>query len=104
MSIEINGLSSAQTSCASDAAQVSSERSSSSDNPSAVAAAANDTVKLTDAAKQLSELENAVKEASSVDTQRVEALRQSIDDGAYEVNPGQVARKLLQYEAYLPNR
>lgn len=103
MSIEINGFNGPHTTGAADSSQVSNERNPATQSQQAgTQAASNDTVKLTDAAKQLSELENAVKDASSVDTQRVEQLRNAVNEGTYEVNPTQVAQKVLQFEAYLP--
>ena len=61
-----------------------------------------DTVSLTESARQLQALEAQVNSQPVVDTQRVEAARQSIDRGTYQVQPDVISQKLLQFEAMMP--
>ena len=43
-------------------------------------------------------LEQAIREAPDVDTQRVATLQQSIEHGQYQVDAGRIADRLLQLE------
>ncbi len=61
-----------------------------------------DTLKITDSARQLQDLEARAKELPVVDSNRVEQVRQALETGNHTVNPDKVAQKLLQYESYLP--
>lgn len=63
--------------------------------------AAGDTVQLTDTATQLQKLEARLRTQPDVDTARVEALRQRIAAGEYQVDPGRVAAKLLRFDQSL---
>jgi flagellar biosynthesis anti-sigma factor FlgM len=57
-----------------------------------------DSVNITDSARRLFALAQAVNEAPEVDSQRVAALQQAIDGGQYTINPTRVADRLLQME------
>lgn len=57
-----------------------------------------DTVSLTDTAANLQSLENTIAELPVVDSQRVEEIRSAISNGEYEVNPANIADKLLELE------
>jgi negative regulator of flagellin synthesis FlgM len=60
-----------------------------------------DTVQLTDTATKLAELQAEVSAASGVDIERVEAIRQQIADGSYEVDPDKIADSLMAMEQEL---
>lgn len=60
-----------------------------------------DTVSLTDASARLLELESALAELPVVDTQRVEALQQAIEEGSYEIDARRIADKMLGFESDL---
>ncbi|HHO69160.1 MAG TPA: flagellar biosynthesis anti-sigma factor FlgM [Gammaproteobacteria bacterium] len=60
-----------------------------------------DRVSLTDTARQLQELENRVAAEPVVDNQRVQAVRQSINDGSFQVDAERVAEKLIGIEQAL---
>lgn len=60
-----------------------------------------DTVSLTDTAARLREMENTLAKLPVVDNQRVEAVRQAIADGTFEVDAERVARKMLAFEQAL---
>jgi negative regulator of flagellin synthesis FlgM len=58
-------------------------------------------VRITDQAKQLAALEQAVQTLPIVDEARVAAIRLAIERGEYEVSPERIATKLLQVESEL---
>jgi len=60
-----------------------------------------DSVHITDTARQLAGLQQAIHELPEVDAQRVEALQQSINRGQYRVDAGRIADRLLQLEGEL---
>ncbi|MEM6817639.1 MAG: flagellar biosynthesis anti-sigma factor FlgM [Pseudomonadota bacterium] len=55
-----------------------------------------DTVALTDNAKLLARIEDAVAEAPEVDAARVDAIKASIQDGSYKIDDRQIADKILR--------
>lgn len=55
-------------------------------------------VHLTDTASNLKQAETRLKDLPDVDHKRVETLRQRIESGAYEVNAGRLADRLLAFE------
>jgi len=55
-------------------------------------------LRLTDTATNLKQIEARVKDLPDVDRARVEALRQRIESGAYEINAGRLADRLLAFE------
>ncbi len=57
-----------------------------------------DTVTLTEPARQLSELSSEAAAGEAVDIGRVETVRQSIDDGTYQIDSQQIAERLLALE------
>jgi negative regulator of flagellin synthesis FlgM len=60
-----------------------------------------DSVHITDSARQLAGLQQAIHELPEVDAQRVETLQQSIDRGQYRVDAGRITDKLLRLEGEL---
>lgn len=65
------------------------------------AAAHGNPVRITDQARQLAALEQAVQNAPVVNEARVAAIRQAIEEGRYEVAPERIAEKLLRMEQEL---
>jgi negative regulator of flagellin synthesis FlgM len=57
-----------------------------------------DTLTLTDSARSLQKIEEAVAKAPVVDAQKVAAVKQAIDSGTYKVDSNRVAGKMLKYE------
>ena len=57
-----------------------------------------DTVTLTDSARSLQKIEEAVAKAPVVNASKVAAVKQAIHSGSYQVDAGRVADKLLQFE------
>lgn len=102
MSIDINGIGSSQTptrvnSSADDAKPAQAKANTADTGRSSTS----DTVSLSDSAKQLGKLENTVSASPVIDTQRVEAVKQAIQNGEYEIDPVKVASKLMQFESML---
>lgn len=64
-------------------------------------AASGDTVSLTARALGTQEVERGFTEASPVDQEKVDQIRQSIADGSYSLRPDRIAEKLLQFEELL---
>lgn len=60
-----------------------------------------DRVELTDTASRLSALADDVRAASGVDLDKVDAIRQRIADGQYEIDAGQIADALIRQEQEL---
>jgi len=73
---------------------------SGSDTASTTSAAASsaDQVTLTDSARSLQKIEEAIANAPAVDTAKVAAIKQAVNSGTYQIDTGRVADKLLQYE------
>jgi negative regulator of flagellin synthesis FlgM len=74
-----------------------------SQQPDASAAAvagsqAGDTVTLTNSARSLQKVEEAVAKAPVVNAAKVAAVKQAINSGNYQIDAGRVADKLLQFE------
>ena len=64
-------------------------------------ATSGDKVELTDTASQLSKLSEDLASVDGVDNARIEAIRQQIAEGRYEVDPDRIAGALLQLEKEL---
>jgi negative regulator of flagellin synthesis FlgM len=57
-----------------------------------------DHVTLTDSARRLQRIEEAVAKAPVVNADKVAAVKQAIGDGTYKIDAGRVADKLIKYE------
>ncbi len=57
-----------------------------------------DTVTLTNSARSLQKIEEAVAKAPVVNASKVAAVKQAINSGNYQIDAGRVADKLLQFE------
>ena len=68
----------------------------------APAAQADDSVKLTDSARALTEA--AGDKAPAIDTKRVEQIRQALADGSYRVDAGKIADRLVSLEGQLSGK
>lgn len=62
-----------------------------------------DTVSLTDTSMKLRSLENRIESLPVVDSQRVEDIRNSVENGTYGVNAENIADKLIESELGLLN-
>jgi negative regulator of flagellin synthesis FlgM len=68
------------------------------------AAASGSPVRITDQARQLASLEQAVSSLPVVNEARVQEIRLSIDEGRYQISPERIADKLLRTEQELGAR
>jgi negative regulator of flagellin synthesis FlgM len=68
---------------------------------SSTASSTADTVTFTGPALALQKLSEAVAKAPVVNTQKVAAVKQSVQNGTYQVDAGRVADKLLEFESGL---
>jgi len=59
---------------------------------------ADDKVSFTDVASRLQSLEAAMAKEPAVDPHRVETVRQSIEDGTFEVNAESIASRLMEMD------
>jgi negative regulator of flagellin synthesis FlgM len=65
---------------------------------------AGDTLDLTDTARLLQRLEALVDAAPSTDRARVEAIKQAVASGVYEVEPERIAAQVVRLERELFGR
>lgn len=68
------------------------------EGPSAAAAQTGDHVTLTDSARSLQKIEEAVAKTPVVNAAKVAAAKQALNAGTYKINPSRIAGKLLKYE------
>ena len=101
MAMEINGLPPSKVSSSADDPQVKQTREQPSAEQESARSSTADTISLSDNAVQLGKLGSNVVNTPVVDTQRVEQVKQAIQDGTYEVDPARVAEKLMQFESVL---
>ncbi|WP_409524957.1 flagellar biosynthesis anti-sigma factor FlgM [Nitrincola sp. MINF-07-Sa-05] len=100
MAIDLNGLSSNQTTAArgkSAEQQRNSPVAEKSEN-STLNQPASDTVKLSDAAQALQEAGKRLDTAPDVDAERIASIKAAIADGSYQVDSGRIANKMLQFD------
>lgn len=62
-----------------------------------VAPKTDDQLKLTDSARALQEAARS-SDTTMIDSQKVERVRQSLADGSYKINPGNIADRMLAME------
>lgn len=60
-----------------------------------------DTVSLTDTAERLQSIEAKLQNTPVVDKQRVDSIRQALNEGAYQIDASKIADKLLAFESSL---
>lgn len=77
---------------------VVTDKSSGEGGPSAATAQTGDHVTLTDSARTLQRIEEAVAKTPVVNADKVAAVKQAIGAGTYKIDPARVADKLLKYE------
>ena len=66
--------------------------------PAPSTAQTGDHVTLTDSARSLQKIEEAVAKAPVVDAAKVASVKQAVQSGTYKIDAGRVADKLLQFE------
>jgi negative regulator of flagellin synthesis FlgM len=77
---------------------VVADKSQSEGSASGATAQTGDHVTLTDSARSLQKIEEAVAKTPVVNAEKVAAVKQSIASGTYTIDSGRIAGKMLQYE------
>jgi negative regulator of flagellin synthesis FlgM len=80
---------------------VSRARDAATGRAESAAPSQNSPVSITDQARQLAALEQAVQSSPVVNEARVAAVRTAIEEGRYEVSPERIADKLLHMDREL---
>jgi len=62
---------------------------------------ATDSLRLTGEATNLQALERELSTAPAIDTQRVAAVRESLQNGSYKINPDAIASRMLELDQQL---
>ncbi|QBQ53350.1 flagellar biosynthesis anti-sigma factor FlgM [Nitrosococcus wardiae] len=104
MSTEINGLSGYSNGSVQKSLETATNdlsHSKSAEGSSALSHPAAETVTLTNTAEQLRETEASLASVSVVDNQKVEQIKQSIQDGSYQIDSERIADKLIALEQAL---
>ncbi|MGE0623953.1 MAG: flagellar biosynthesis anti-sigma factor FlgM [Pseudomonadales bacterium] len=96
---KIDGVSGQRPPAASPSQTARTERGE-ADRASA-SGSASDQLSLTSSAQLLKELSEAVAASPEVDQGRIEAIRQAIADGSYDIDAQRIADKLLKLEDQL---
>ena len=77
---------------------VVADKSQGEGSASAATAKSGDHVTLTDSARSLQKIEEAVAKTPVVNAGKVAAVKQAIGSGTYNIDAGRVADKMLKYE------
>ncbi len=102
MSIDINGISSsARVHSPPDESLATKQVQQQPANTETGKSSTADTVSISDNAAQLGKMGNVSDAAPVVDMQRVEEVKQAINNGSYEVDPKKIADKMMQFESIL---
>lgn len=59
----------------------------------------NDSVDITEVAKEISNVLNSTKTTSIINEERVSAIKTSLEQGTYTINAEQIADKMIQMES-----
>jgi len=80
---------------------VVTDKSQGEGSASATTAQTGDHVTLTDSARSLQKIEEAVAKTPVVNADKVAAVKQAISSGTYQIDAGRIAGKMLKYESGL---
>ena len=100
MPIEINGLPITVLKNPKDGPQINRDKANVTQEDTGKPASS-DTVTLTGGAARLRDLGNSLSALPVTDTQRVDAVKQAIEDGNFKVDAGRVADKMIEFEKLL---
>ena len=104
MSDKISGISTAEPvakPAGSSGNSVVTDKSQGEGSATAAAAQAGDHVTLTNSARSLQKIEEAVAKTPVVNADKVAAAKQAISSGTYKIDAGRIAGKILKYESGL---
>jgi negative regulator of flagellin synthesis FlgM len=74
------------------------DKSSGEGSAAGAAAKTVDHVTLTDSARSMQKIEEAVAKTPVVNAEKVAAVKQALNEGTYKIDSGRIAGKLMQYE------
>jgi negative regulator of flagellin synthesis FlgM len=80
---------------------VVADKSQGEGSAAAATAQTGDHVTLTDSARSLQKIEEAVAKTPVVNAHKVAAVKQAISSGTYKIDAGRIAGKILKYESGL---
>jgi negative regulator of flagellin synthesis FlgM len=97
---KISGISTAEPVAkpAGSGSGVVTDKSQGEGSAAAASAPPSDHLTLTNSARSLQKIEEAVAKTPVVNTDKVAAVKHAIHSGAYKIDAGRVAGKLLKYE------
>ena len=103
MSAKISGISTAEPLAkpAGSGSGVVTDKSQGEGSAAASTAQTGDHVTLTDSARSLQKIEEAVAKTPVVNADKVAAVKQAISSGTYKIDAGRIAGKMLKYESGL---
>jgi negative regulator of flagellin synthesis FlgM len=101
MANKINGIGNGTTTPVADGQPVRRTQDQGVGDGQATPSQATQSVTITDSARQLAALEQAVQAAPVINQPKVAAISKSVEDGTYTVDSGKVADKLMQMEQSL---
>jgi len=102
MALDINSLTNSQTQSSSENSRVQVARSEPTQAQQETGKpSTSDTVSLTGTAERLQKLENSLASLPVVDPQRVESVRQALNEGSLNMNSSEVADKMISFERAL---
>lgn len=78
-----------------------SDKASSSNKAESATVASNDQVELTSTAQKLDEVVASLANEPVVDRQKVEAVKQALADGQYQIDSSNIAQKLIEIDELL---
>ena len=65
------------------------------------AAQAGDSLRLTGEATSLQAMQRELSAAPAIDTARVQAVREALENGSYQINPDAIAKRMLDLDGQL---
>ncbi len=80
---------------------VVTEKSQADSSASVSSGQGGDQVTLTDSARTLQKIEEAVARTPVVNADKVSAVKQALSSGTYQIDPARIADKLLKFESGL---
>ncbi|MEO7207381.1 MAG: flagellar biosynthesis anti-sigma factor FlgM [Steroidobacteraceae bacterium] len=101
MSDKISGISTAEPVApakGSSSNGVVADKSQGEGSAAAASAHTKDHVTLTDSARSLQKIEEAVAKTPVVNAEKVAAVKQAVSSGTYKIDAGRIADKMLKYE------
>ena len=103
MSAKISGISTAApvAPAKGSSSGVVTDKSQGEGSAAAATAQTGDHVTLTDSARSLQKIEEAVAKTPVVNADKVAAVKQAISSGTYKIDAGRIAGKMLKYESGL---